>query len=114
MSDWIVYHNPRCMKSRGVLDLLDERGVEPRIVQYLKTPLTVAELRALLKKLALRPRDIVRAKEPVFHELHLDLNDDAAVLDAIAKHPVLLERPIVVRGDRAVVGRPSNRALELL
>ncbi len=113
-NDWIIYHNSRCSKCRGALEILEEKGITPRIVDYLKAPPTEAELKALLRKLGLKARDIVRAKEPKFAELKLDLEDEAALLKAIARHPELLERPIVVHGDKAVLGRPPENVLGLL
>jgi arsenate reductase len=114
MADWQIYHNPRCSKSRAALQLLDEHEIKPEVVLYLKTPPTPSQLKSLLKKLKLKPRDIVRTKEPVFRQLKLDLADDSAVLSALAENPVLIERPIVVHGDRAVLGRPTEKVLELL
>lgn len=114
MGDWQIYHNPRCSKSRAALNLLQEHDVDPEIVLYLKTPPTAAQLKSLLQKLKLRPRDIVRVKEPVFRQLELDLDDDAAVLNALSENPSLIERPIVVHGKKAVLARPTENLLELL
>ena len=114
MPDWQIYHNPRCSKSRAALSLLEEHDVRPEVVLYLKTPPSLAQLKSLLKKLKLKPRDIVRTKEPAFRQLKLDLDDDSAVLKALSENPVLIERPIVVHGDRAVLGRPTENVLELL
>lgn len=109
-----IFHNPRCGKSRQTLELLRTNDVEPDIVEYLKTPLTTGELRDVLGKLRLRPRDIVRTKESVLSTLALDLNDDEAVLRALADNPVLMERPIVVRGTKAAIGRPPENVLDIL
>ena len=110
-----IYHNPRCSKSRAAYALLQDRGLAPEVVLYLETPPSKAELRALLKKLQLQPLDIVRKGEDVFkqHYAGRNLSDDEW-LEAIVAHPILLERPIVVRGDKAVVGRPPENVLELL
>ena len=110
-----IYHNPRCSKSRQALALLTERGIEPEVIEYLKTPPTQPELRALLKKLGMRPADILRTGEDAFKEKYKgkSLSDDQW-LDAIARDPILLERPIVVKDQRAVVGRPPEKVLELL
>ena len=110
-----IYHNPRCSKSRQALALLEERGIEPEVVEYLKTPPTKAELKALLQKLGLRPAQLVRTGEELYKEKFRDrdLTDDQW-LDALAEHPILLERPIVVRGGRAIVGRPPEKVLEVL
>jgi len=110
-----IYHNPRCSKSRAAYALLQNRGLVPEVVLYLETPPSKAELRALLKKLQLQPLDIVRKGEDVFkqHYAGRNLSDDEW-LEAIVAHPILLERPIVVRGDKAVVGRPPENVLGLL
>lgn len=108
-----IYHNPRCSKSREALSLIQAAGVEPEIVDYLKTPPTATELNELLKALALRPRDIIRTKEESFAALSLNLDDDAAVLAALVKHPELLERPIVIQGSKAVVARPPEKLRDL-
>jgi arsenate reductase len=109
-----IFHNPRCTKSRETLELLRGKGVDPEVVEYLKTPPTAPELIEILKKLRLKPRDVVRKKESVFASLNLDLNDDDAVIRALVTHPILLERPIVVRGARAAIGRPPERVLDIL
>lgn len=112
----VLYHNPRCSTSRAALKLLEELGVAPKIVLYLETPPTAAEIRRLLKKLGVGPRDLMRAKEPIFKELGLGdpgLSDDALV-DAMAEHPILIERPVLIAGERAVIGRPAERVLELI
>ncbi len=112
----VIYHNPRCAKSREALKLLRERGVEPRIVEYLKEPPSQAELDRLLRLLGLEPRALMRRREKVYKELGLD--DPGLkrrdLVRAMHEHPILIERPIAVRGDRAVLGRPPERVLELL
>ena len=115
MTDIRIYHNARCSKSRSACDLIAAQGVTAEVVEYLKTPPTKKELRALLKKLGLRPYDIVRHGEDVYkqHYAGKTLTDDEW-LDALVMHPILIERPIVVRGDKAVVARPPERVLELL
>lgn len=116
MTDIRLFHNTRCSKSRGALELLQARGIEPEIVAYLDTPPSVAELEALLRKLGLPARALLRTGEPEYTDLGLareDL-DDATLLAAMAAHPRLIERPILVVGDRAVIGRPPERVLELL
>ena len=112
----IIYHNPRCSKSRQTLALLEEKGVSPRIVDYLKTPPSAAELKTILKKLGLRPRDLMRKGEPRYAELGLkdrDLDDDALIALMVA-NPILIERPIVVSGGKAAIGRPPESVLEIL
>lgn len=110
-----IYHNARCSKSRGACALVEEAGVKAEIVNYLETPPTRAELEGLLKKLGMKPSELLRRGEPVFQEHYAgrDLSE-AEALDAILAHPILMERPIVVRGDRAVVARPPERVKELL
>lgn len=112
--DVTIFHNPKCSKSRQTLALLRDRGVEPHVVEYLKTPPDEDTLRDLLSKLGLSPRQLVRDKESVFTELHLADTDDATLVRAMAEHPILIERPIVVAGDRARLGRPPENVLELL
>lgn len=109
-----IYHNPRCSKSRETLALLEENGEEPTVVEYLKTPLDAKQLKAILKKLKLRPKDIVRTKEEAFKKTRVDLENDEAVLKAIEQEPVLLERPIVVKGEKAAIGRPPENVLKIL
>lgn len=107
-----VYEKPTCTTCRRLSTLLTEQGVDFERVNYIVDPLSASEIRALLAKAGLRPRDVVRAKEQGARELPLD--DDEAVLAAIEAHPELLQRPIVVRGDRAVLARPPERVLDLL
>ena len=116
MDDFVtIYHNPRCSKSRETLALLRERGIEPKIVEYLKMPLSVAEVKTLLKLLAVAPHALVRSKEAAYKVSGLSKDSSAtAVAEAIVAEPVLLERPIVVRGAKAAIGRPPERVLEIL
>ena len=110
-----VWHNARCSKSRGACALLDERGVEPHVVRYLDAPPSRAELQRVMRLLGISdPREMMRSGEPVYRELGLDDADEDRLLDAMAAHPILIERPIVMRGDRAVIARPPERVLELL
>lgn len=116
MSHYRIYHNPRCSKSRQTLQLLQSNGIEPEIILYLDNPPNKTEIRALLKALAISARELLRQKEQDYKELKLnntDLSDDA-LIDAMISHPKLIERPIVVHGDRAVLGRPPENILELL
>jgi len=111
-----IYHNPRCSKSRQTLELLRERGIEPRIVEYLKTPPDERELKKILKMLRMGPRQLMRRKEAEYKSAGLDdpaLGDDA-LIRAMVDHPVLIERPIVVSGGRAALGRPPEAVLEIL
>ncbi len=104
---WKIYHNPNCTKSRECLAKLEAKNLKPEVVQYLKQPPTVAELKMLAKKLGLRAREFTRTKEEA--AAGLDLDDEEKIFAAIAKHPILLERPIIVHGERAVVGRPTEK-----
>ena len=113
--DVTVWHNPRCSKSRSALALLAERGVEPTIVRYLDDAPTRADLIDVLRRLGDDdPRAITRTGEKLYKELRLRDVDADVLLDALAANPVLIERPIVMLGDRAVVGRPPEKVLELL
>lgn len=116
MIEVTLYHNPRCSKSRAALALLEERGVALTVIEYLETPLDVQGLRAVLTRLGIDARQLLRTGEPEYQALLLDdpKLDDDALLAAIAANPRLLERPIAVRGERAVIGRPPERVLELL
>ncbi|CAL94684.1 arsenate reductase (glutaredoxin) [Azoarcus olearius] len=109
-----IYHNPRCGKSRSACALIAERGVDAEVVEYLKHPLGRDELRALLDKLGLKPQDLIRRGEAVFKEHFAGKAlDDEEWIDAMVAYPILMERPIVVRGERAVVARPPERVAEL-
>jgi arsenate reductase len=116
MSNFTIYHNPRCSKSRQTLQLLQEHGVEPQIVLYLEQPPSKQLLKQLLAKLGLRARDLLRKGEDEYRELGLAdaALGDEALLEAMQAHPKLIERPIVVCGARAVLGRPPENVLELL
>lgn len=115
MSEIELWFNPRCSKCRGARDLLAEQGVETREVRYLDDAPTAEQLRDVLRKLGTDdPRAIARRGEPVWAELGLDDADDEAVLAALAANPILVERPIAIRGERAVIGRPPERVLDLL
>jgi arsenate reductase (glutaredoxin) len=110
----VIYHNPRCTKSRETLALIEKKKVNPEIVEYLKTTLTVAELKSLLKKLGLNVQDIIRKKEPLFIEKFKNKKlSDEKWLDVLVKNPILIERPIVVKGNKAVIGRPPENVLAL-
>jgi len=111
-----IYHNPKCSKSRQTLALMQEKGVEPEIVEYLQTPPSVAELKEILGMLGLGPRDILRAKEAKEAKeegIDADLDGDQLIA-AIVAHPRALERPIVVTDSRAAVGRPPENVLEII
>lgn len=111
----VIFHNPRCGKSRAALALLQERGLTPTVIEYLKTPPTRTQLKQLLRQLAMKPEALARKGEEIYKERYAcrSLSDEQWI-DALAEHPILIERPIVVRGDRAVVGRPPERVLDLI
>ena len=111
---WTIYYNAKCSKSREALDLLRSRGVDPVVVNYQETPLSANELRELIAVLKVPAKDLLRTKEKAFSGLNISLESAEDVIHTLATHPELLERPIVVHGDRAVVARPPERALELL
>ncbi len=111
-----IIHNPRCSKSRQTLQLLRDKGFEPEIIEYLKNPLTVEQLTDILQKLDMEPRDLMRKKEQDYQDL--GLGDESlprgVLLDAMAKKPKLIERPIVLANDKAAIGRPPEAVLEIL
>jgi arsenate reductase (glutaredoxin) len=111
-----IYHNPSCGTSRKVLGMLRDAGIEPRVVEYLKTPPSRAELKTLLKQMGMTPRQLLRRRGTPFDELGLDdpAKTDDALLDAIQAHPILMERPVVVTPRGASVCRPAERVNDLL
>lgn len=116
MAKYTIYHNPRCSKSRQTLALLEENGIKPQVIHYLETPPDVPTLRTLVKKLGLkRAHDLLRSQEAEYREAGLNADaDDDTVLAAIAAHPKLLERPVVVKDNKAVLGRPPENVLALI
>lgn len=110
-----VYHNNRCSKSRCTLDLLQEKQQDYEVVEYLKTPPTIADLQEILKKLNMKPEQIVRKGEKLFQENYAGKTfNDQEWLELLAQNPILIERPIVVNGDKAVIGRPPENVLSIL
>lgn len=113
---WKIYHNPRCSKSRQALGLLQEAGIDPQVIEYLKTPPGVDELDAILDKLGVEPPAVMRFGEDIAKQLRLaktDRRSRAEWLTLIAEHPILLQRPIVVHGTQARLGRPPEAVREL-
>lgn len=111
-----IYHNPRCSKSRQTLELLREQSVEPEIIEYLKTPPSAAELTRILDMLGLEPRQLMRRQEAEYQDNGLDdpsLNRDQLIAAMVA-HPKLIERPIVIKGGKAAIGRPPESVLDIL
>ena len=116
MGDLLVYHNPRCSKSRGALELLADRSADVEVIEYLQTPPDRATLEWILDTIDDRPSDLVRVDDR-FRELGLDpdaYQDRGAVIALLLEHPELMQRPVVIRGDRGLIARPSERVLELL
>ncbi len=116
MNDVVILHNPRCSKSREALALIEARGIEPRVVAYLEAPPTVAELDAIVTRLGVEPRAIMRREEPEYAELRLDdpaLGRDE-LLATMRAHPQLIQRPIVIANGRAALGRPPEAVLSIL
>ena len=116
MTDLTLYHNPRCSKSRGALELLEARGLQPNVRRYLETPPSAAELKELLGKLGISARQLLRTGEEEYQTLGLAapaLSEDQ-LIEAMVAHPRLIERPILISGDKAVIGRPPEKVLEIL
>ena len=116
MSDFIIYHNPRCSKSRQTLEILDQQDLETEIVLYLDNPPSAEEIASILNKLELSPRDILRKGEDAYKELNLknDKLTNKDLINFMVENPKLIERPIVIRGDKAVIGRPPENVLSLV
>ncbi|MGX5218634.1 MULTISPECIES: arsenate reductase (glutaredoxin) [Pseudomonas] len=116
MTDLTLYHNPRCSKSRAALQLLQERGLAPEIVLYLDTPPTAEQLNDILDKLAISARALLRTGEEAYKTLNLAAQDlsETELIAAMVAQPKLIERPILIAGNRAVIGRPPERVLEIL
>ena len=111
----IIWHNPRCSKSRAGLNYLEEQGVDHEIVRYLDASPSEAQVRDVLSKLGMAPRELMRTKETIYRELGLkEVTDDDALIAAMAKHPKLIERPIVIHGDKAVVARHAEKIAEII
>jgi len=111
-----IYHNSKCAKSRETLKLLEARGIKPIIIEYLKTPPSKTELAGLVKSLGIEPRSLLRTKEPEYKQAGLanPKLSDSAILQAMIKHPKLIERPIVLAGRKAALGRPPENVLKIL
>jgi len=115
MTDITIWHNPRCSKSRVSLALLTDQGAEPTEVRYLEAPPTRAEIERVLELLGIAPIELMRRGETAFKELQLSSDStDEQLLEAMASHPILIERPVVLTNSKAVIGRPPENVLELL
>ena len=110
-----IYHNPRCTKSRATLALLQEHGIEPTVIEYLDHPPTATTLKTILRKLGMKAEQLARKGEDIYKERWAGRElTDAKWVEVLVEHPVLIERPIVVMGERAVIGRPPENVLQLL
>ena len=111
-----IWHNPRCATSRRVLQMIRNKGIEPHVVEYLKTPPSVKEIKTVLAKLKIGARDLLRRKEPAYRSEGLDDEKlpDAAIIRAMTEHPVLIERPVVLAGRSVVLARPAERVFEVI
>ncbi len=115
MSTIKLWHNPRCSKSRGAKELLEQRGVEIEVIKYLDEELTTKEIEDLLEMLGIKPRELMRTKEDIYKELNLkDELDDTKLIEAMVAHPKLIERPICIKDGVATIGRPIENIIKLL
>ena len=115
MSKIEIWHNPRCSKSRQAMDILKENGVEPEVIKYLDEELDEATIKSLLLKLDIDAIDLMRTKEDIFKELKLEkVGDEGVLIRAMVRFPKLIERPIIIMGDKAVIGRPPEKIIEFI
>lgn len=116
MQNVVIYHNPRCTKSRQTLELLQSKGIQPKVVEYLKNPPSFEELSAILDKLNMMPVELMRTGEKTYHELGLAAASYTpdGLIEIMVENPILIERPIVVAGNKAAIGRPPENILEIL
>lgn len=116
MSNYVFYHNPNCSKSRAALELLQSKGIEPTIVKYLEEPLSAEQIKELLGKLGIGARELIRSGEDAYEEFGLgNMNlSEGQLIEAMAQDPSLIERPVLATDDKAVIGRPTEKLLELL
>jgi len=110
-----IWHNPRCSKSRKALNLLEEKGIEANVIKYLENTPSKEELKEVLKKLGISAKELLRTGEDIYKELNLKAeNDEEKIIDVMLLHPKLIERPIIIKGDKAVIARPIENLEELL
>ena len=116
MSDVTIYHNPRCGTSRTTLELIRKKGIEPKVIEYLKTPPTAKDLDHILKLLSMEPRELIRAKEPEYakHKLDNPKLTRAELIAAMVRYPILIQRPVVLSKGKAAVGRPPENVEKIL
>jgi arsenate reductase len=113
---FVIYHNPRCSKSRETLQILEDNNLTPAVIEYLDEPPTQQELKTIIEMLGVSARDLLRTGEQIYQDAKLD-NDELSedeIIATICEHPILLQRPIVVSGERAVIGRPPTKVLEII
>jgi len=112
----VIYHNPRCSKSRETLQILEDNNLSPEIVEYLDEPPTAQELTGIIVMLGIGARDLLRTTEQAYRDAKLDDDSlsDEDIIEAICEHPILLQRPIVVAGDKAIIGRPPVKVLDII
>ncbi len=109
MAEITIWHNPRCSKSREALKILEENNCDKEVVKYLENNPSEQEIKNILKMLGLSARELMRTKEDIYKELQLkDINDENTLIEAMAKHPKLIERPVIIKGDKAIIGRPTS------
>lgn len=113
MSEYTIFHNPRCSKSRQTFELLTANGIEPNVYEYLTEPMNSEGLKCVFKALGKKPKDVLRTKEDEYKALTIDFDNDDQVIEAIIANPKILERPIVMKGDKAIIGRPPENVLAL-
>ncbi|MCW8955848.1 MAG: arsenate reductase (glutaredoxin) [Gammaproteobacteria bacterium] len=111
-----IYHNPRCSKSRQTLELIRQQGIEPEVIEYLKTPPSKSELKTILSRLNMQPRQLMRTNEAEYKDNNLDSEElsNEQLIDAMVKNPKLIQRPIVINNQKVALGRPPENALEIL
>lgn len=116
MSQYRIYHNPRCSKSRQTLSMLEEKGITPEVILYMDKPPSANQLEEVIQQLGITPRELLRRGEDEYRELNLaePTLTDSQLIDAMVTHPKLIERPIVIKGSRAVLGRPPENVLSLI
>ena len=116
MNNFTIYHNPRCSKSRQTLELIKDKGIEPEIIHYLEKPPTVSVLSKIVDYLQMKPRDLLRKGEEEYKSFNLkDMSlNDSTILKIMSENPKLIERPIVLSGNKAIIGRPPENVLELI
>ena len=114
--DTIIFYNPKCSKSRQTLELLKDRGIKTKIVEYIKNPPNFNELDRILKMLDLHPKELMRQKEPTYKKLKLgqDVLDRSTLIQIMVENPILIERPIVISSNKAAIGRPPENVLSVL